>query len=74
MTEEQLMGTEDVARYLNVHFKTVMHLVESGELPAYKVGRVWRYRKSDVDAWLEARKHVPGQEQSKKKIVEAVAL
>ncbi len=61
MTEEQLMGTEEVARYLHVHFKTVMHLVERGELPAYKVGRVWRYRKHDVDTWLDARKHVPGQ-------------
>ncbi len=66
MGEEHLMGTGEVARYLNIHFKTVMSLVERGELPAYKVGRVWRYRKSDVDAWLETKKHVPPEQKARR--------
>lgn len=53
VSDEQLMETDDVARYLNVHRKTVINLVERGELRGYRVGRNWRFRKSDVDAYLE---------------------
>ena len=47
------MITDDVAHYLNVHRKTVINLVERGELRGYRVGRNWRFRKSDVDEYLE---------------------
>lgn len=53
MPDETLMETDDVARYLNVHRKTVINLVERGELRGYRVGRNWRFRKSDVEAYLE---------------------
>jgi excisionase family DNA binding protein len=53
MSDEKLMETDDVARYLSVHRKTVINLVERGELKGYRVGRNWRFRKSDVDAYLE---------------------
>ena len=51
--DEQLLETADVARHLNVHRKTVINLVERGELRGYRVGRNWRFRKSDVDEYLE---------------------
>jgi excisionase family DNA binding protein len=47
------MAADDVAQYLNVHRKTVINLVERGELRGYRVGRNWRFRKSDVDEYLE---------------------
>ena len=62
MSDEPLMDTEDVARYLKVHVKTVMNLVNRGELIASKVGRHWRYRKRDVDAYLEQRQNRPRNE------------
>ena len=65
MSEEALMDTEEVARYLKVHAKTVISLVERGELIASKVGRHWRYRRSDVDAYLEKRQNRPRQEEDK---------
>jgi len=51
--DETLLETDDVARYLNVHRKTVINLVVRGELKGYRVGRNWRFRKSDVDEYLE---------------------
>jgi excisionase family DNA binding protein len=51
--DDTLLDTEEVARYLKVHPKTVINLVERKELKAYKVGRHWRYRRADVDAYLE---------------------
>ena len=53
VSDEKLMETDDVARYLNVHRKTVINLVERGELKGYRVGRNWRFRKGDVEAYLE---------------------
>ena len=58
MNEERLMDTEEVARYLSVHLKTVMNLIESKQVKASKVGRVWRLRKRDVDEYLERRSNV----------------
>ncbi len=59
MIEEPLMDTEEVARYLKVHVKTVMNLVERGELRASKIGRHWRYRKRDVDEYFESKLNKP---------------
>jgi excisionase family DNA binding protein len=59
MVEEPLMDTEEVARYLKVHVKTVMNLVERGDLRASKIGRHWRFRKSDVDEYFESRLNKP---------------
>ena len=59
MTDETLMSTAQVAEYLNLHPQTIVSLVERGELNAYKVSRHWRYRKSDVDAFLEQKRTLP---------------
>lgn len=59
MSDEALMDTAEVAHYLKMHPKTITTMVERGELKAYKVGRHWRYRKSDIDAFLEERQNTP---------------
>ena len=59
VSDEALLDTAEVARYLKVHPKTIVNMVERGELKAYKVGRHWRYRKSDIDAYLEERLSTP---------------
>jgi excisionase family DNA binding protein len=53
------MDTAEVARYLKMHVKTIVNMVERGDLKAYKVGRQWRYRRSDIDAYLEQRRNIP---------------
>lgn len=58
MSDEALMDTSQVAHYLRMHPKTIVSMVERGELKAYKVGRHWRYRKSDIDAFLEQRQNI----------------
>lgn len=49
-----VMTLEQVAEYLQVGIHTVYRLRDSGKLKAAKVGRIWRVRKADVDAYLEA--------------------
>ena len=42
-----------VAEYLSVNGRTVYRMAESGELPAFKVGDAWRFRREDIDAWID---------------------
>jgi excisionase family DNA binding protein len=51
--EERLMDVEEVARYLNLHLMTVYRMLQSGILPARKVGGRWRISKRELDEWLE---------------------
>ncbi|MDP2602692.1 MAG: helix-turn-helix domain-containing protein [Deltaproteobacteria bacterium] len=41
-----------VASYLNVDKFTVYRLVAQKEIPAFRVGNQWRFKKSLIDAWL----------------------
>ncbi|MCG8556774.1 MAG: helix-turn-helix domain-containing protein [Proteobacteria bacterium] len=50
------MSVRDVAEYLNVDEKTVYRLVKRGELPGFKVSGVWRFKREDIDAWIEDQK------------------
>jgi excisionase family DNA binding protein len=54
--DELLMSTDEVARYLGVPAATVTHWRRIDRGPRYThAGRVVRYRRSDVDAWLDER-------------------
>jgi len=53
MIDESFLTTEEVLEYLQVNLRTVYRLIKAGKLPAVRVGRQWRFRKRDIDAWLE---------------------
>ncbi|MCD6553332.1 MAG: response regulator [Anaerolineae bacterium] len=50
---DKIMTIEEVARYLSLHELTVRRLAREGEIPAFKVGRQWRVKKSLLDRWIE---------------------
>jgi len=43
---------DEVLGYLRVTSRTIYRLIKAGDLPAVRVGRQWRFRQSDLDAWL----------------------
>lgn len=49
---DDLLDIASVAEYLGVSERTVYNRVRSGDLPALKVGRLWRVRATDLEAWL----------------------
>ena len=55
-TDGHLMTIEEVAEFLSVKKSTIYAFVHQGVLPHFKVGRLTRFRQSDIDGWLEARK------------------
>ena len=50
--DESFLTTEEVIEYLQVNLRTVYRLIKAGKIPAVRVGRQWRFRKSDIDTWL----------------------
>lgn len=53
MTDDTFLTTEEVIDYLQVNLRTVYRLIKAGKIPAVRVGRQWRFKKGDLDAWLE---------------------
>ena len=53
MNEDHFLTTEEVLDYLQVNLRTVYRLIKAGKIPAVRVGRQWRFRKRDIDAWLD---------------------
>lgn len=51
---DAFLTTEEVLEYLQVNLRTVYRLIKAGRIPAVRVGRQWRFRKRDIDAWLES--------------------
>jgi excisionase family DNA binding protein len=56
MMDESFLTTEEVLDYLQVNLRTVYRLIKAGKIPAVRVGRQWRFRKRDIDAWLESQR------------------
>ena len=56
MKDDVFLTTEEVLEYLQVNLRTVYRLIKAGKIPAVRVGRQWRFRKRDIDAWLESQR------------------
>jgi excisionase family DNA binding protein len=56
MVDEAFLTTEDVLDYLQINLRTVYRLIKAGRIPAVRVGRQWRFRKRDIDLWLESQR------------------
>ncbi|HYE86067.1 MAG TPA: response regulator [Vicinamibacterales bacterium] len=54
--DEIFLTTEEVLEYLQVNLRTVYRLIKAGKIPAVRVGRQWRFRKRDIDAWLDTQR------------------
>lgn len=59
MSDDHFLTTEEVLDYLQVNLRTVYRLIKAGKIPAVRVGRQWRFRKRDIDAWLDSSRQAP---------------
>ena len=53
--QDDILTIEEVAKYLRVSDRTVYDWAQKGEIPAGKIGTVWRFKKSEVEKWVNAR-------------------
>jgi excisionase family DNA binding protein len=50
---EAWVSVDDVAKHLGVVKESIYRWIESRGLPARRVGRLWKFRLSEVDAWVQ---------------------
>ncbi len=49
---DEIMTIEEVARYLKLKSQTIYTWAQSGKIPAVKLGKEWRFKKSVIDHWF----------------------
>jgi PTS system nitrogen regulatory IIA component len=55
MAEHDIMTVEEVAEYLRVSERTVYEWAQKGEIPAGKLGTTWRFKRSEIERWVDRR-------------------
>ena len=61
MPRDEVLTIKEVAALLKIADKTAYIMAQRGELPGFKVGGQWRFKRSDIDDWIEERKRsAPG--------------
>jgi nitrogen PTS system EIIA component len=53
--DDDILTIEEVARYLRVSERTVYDWAQKGEIPSGKIGTVWRFKKSEIERWVNER-------------------
>ena len=60
---EKWVTLKEIQAYLGVGRDTILQWIEKREMPAYKVGRLWKFKYSEVDEWVRS----GGSDEKKKK-------
>jgi excisionase family DNA binding protein len=71
---EKLLSIEDVADILGLEYKTIYRLIRGGDLPAARVGRVYRVSRADLEAYLERQKQQVHEEATGRKLIAQTEL
>ena len=53
-SSESVLTLAEVAAYLKVTERTIYRLAGAKKIPAFKVGGGWRFRKTDIDDWINS--------------------
>lgn len=53
---DEILTLKEVAEYLKLAEKTAYRLAAEGKLPGFKVGGSWRFKREDIDRWIEEQK------------------
>ena len=54
-TFEPPVDSEEGAKFLGIHPKTLQKMARKGEIPGYRIGTLWKFRISQLDEWLRSR-------------------
>jgi PTS system nitrogen regulatory IIA component len=55
MIDDDILTLEEVAKYLRVSERTVYDWAQKGEIPSGKIGTVWRFKKAEIEQWVNDR-------------------
>ena len=53
---DKWLTLEQIAEYLQMSTSSIYKMAQAGKIPAYKVGRQWRFKREEIDRWIEKNK------------------
>lgn len=53
VSNDEIMTIKELAEYLKIAEKTAYRFVSEGKIPGFKVGSARRFRKAEIDRWIE---------------------
>ena len=53
-SEDRWLSAEEISKYLGVSSDTVYRWIEKHDMPAYRIGRFWKFKRSEIDNWVKA--------------------
>jgi excisionase family DNA binding protein len=51
---DEILTLDEVATYLKAGKKTVYRLAQQGQIPGFKLGGTWRFRRAELHRWMTA--------------------
>ena len=54
--KDNWVGIDEIAEYLGVNKDTIRNWIKKKDIPACKIGRQWKFKKTEVDAWVKSGK------------------
>ena len=67
----KMMTVKELAKYINVKEKTIYNFAEKGLIPHYRLNRLIRFRKNEIDQWIDS-KRVKSSKEPVSKIIRSV--
>lgn len=55
---DDILTIQELAVYLRLNEKTAYRLASDGKLPGFKVGGSWRFKRVDIEKWIEKQKGI----------------
>lgn len=55
--EGNFLKLKEVSKYLKIHRSTLYRLAQQGQIPASKVGKLWRFNKEKIDKWFDEKQY-----------------
>ncbi|MBN2119939.1 MAG: helix-turn-helix domain-containing protein [Candidatus Omnitrophica bacterium] len=53
MVQEVILTAEEVCKYLKIPRSSLYQLARTGKIPAFRVGKHWRFKKAKIEEWVE---------------------
>jgi excisionase family DNA binding protein len=52
--EDRWLSVEEIAQYIGVSRDTVYNWINGKSMPAHKIGRLWKFKREEVDVWVKS--------------------
>ncbi|MBN8555430.1 MAG: helix-turn-helix domain-containing protein [Deltaproteobacteria bacterium] len=53
---ENWLGVEEISKHLGVSKETIYRRLEEESIPSHRIGKLWRFKVSEVDMWVKSGK------------------